>query len=204
LSWNIILQIVLSILASIGGIGFVVIVVIKFCSNIIADKLSKKYELRLNKELENFKNKLDKINFITKTRFDTEFSIYRELSRSFFVMAKAISVMIPDGLAKVPVDENEQKEYEKQVYSDARLCVVSAQDALCQNAPFIPISFFEQFNQILELCRKQIVVFDYFFSSKDSKYLEFEDYKRTTEIKEKLNVLNDSIRTHLSALEIIN
>ena len=40
---------------SAGGIGAIVMGVIKFSSTAIAESLSKKYELKLNKELERYK-----------------------------------------------------------------------------------------------------------------------------------------------------
>ena len=46
---NIILQIAIAVVISAGGISGILLAVIKFSSNIIADKLSKKYELKLNK-----------------------------------------------------------------------------------------------------------------------------------------------------------
>lgn len=48
---------------------------VRFTSEKIAERLEKKYKLRLNKELEEFKNKLENKSYVSKTRFDTEFSI---------------------------------------------------------------------------------------------------------------------------------
>ena len=50
-----ILSIAGACIVSAGGIGAIIIGVIKFTSNSIADALSKKYELKLNKELELYK-----------------------------------------------------------------------------------------------------------------------------------------------------
>lgn len=47
-------QVTLAIIASIGGAGVIILGVVKFTSNIIAEKLSKKYEIKMNKELEAF------------------------------------------------------------------------------------------------------------------------------------------------------
>ena len=79
-------KIVLGILTSVGGIGAIIIVIVKFSSNIIAKGLEEKYRLTLNKELEEYKSKLSNKTYISKTKFDTEFSIFRELSKAFFEM----------------------------------------------------------------------------------------------------------------------
>lgn len=83
---NIILQIAIAVVISAGGISGILLAVIKFSSNIIADKLSKKYEFKLNKELEKYKTHLDSKIYITKAKFDKEFELYQQLSRNFFYM----------------------------------------------------------------------------------------------------------------------
>ena len=52
---NEIWQIVLGIVASIGGIGVIFSAVIAFTSNFIAQRLQKKYDLKLSEELEKYK-----------------------------------------------------------------------------------------------------------------------------------------------------
>ena len=73
---NIIIQIAIAIVISAGGISGIILAIIKFSSNIIADRLSKTYELKLNKELEKYKTRLDSKIYITKARFDKEFELY--------------------------------------------------------------------------------------------------------------------------------
>jgi hypothetical protein len=65
-------------------------VIIKFSSNIIAKRLDERYTLKLNKEFEKYKSIIDNKTYISKTKFDTEFAIYRELSNAFFEMVKGI------------------------------------------------------------------------------------------------------------------
>jgi hypothetical protein len=80
MSWDDIWKITLTIISSVGGIGVIICFIVKFASNTIADKLSQKYELKINKELEDYKNKLDKKNYISKARFDKEFTMFRAKS----------------------------------------------------------------------------------------------------------------------------
>ena len=76
---SIIIQIAIAVVITSGGISGIILAVIKFSSNIIADKLSKKYELKLNKELEKYKSNLDSKIYITKAKFDKEFELYQQL-----------------------------------------------------------------------------------------------------------------------------
>ena len=46
MNWNDIWKIILAAIASAGGFSAIIIAVIKFSSNFIADKLSKKYDLK--------------------------------------------------------------------------------------------------------------------------------------------------------------
>lgn len=210
MSWDEIWKIVLGILVSIGGIGAVIVAIIKYSADIIAKRLEEKYSHKLNKELQKYKSNLDNKTYITKTKFDTEFSIYRELSKAFFAMVKDISIMIPDGLAKYPGDNEERKKYEDQLYSNATKTTVAAQDTLNGNAAFIPSDLFEKYNNILALCKNQLEVFSdrqnrFSFSNPGGRErIQQEDYMRTVQIKKDFNELNGMIRKYLSNLDVLD
>ena len=78
-------KIVLGIVTSVGGIGAIIIGVAHFLSDNIAEKLSKKYEMQMNKQLEEYKAKLDNGNHISRALFDKEFDAYQSLSETFTV-----------------------------------------------------------------------------------------------------------------------
>lgn len=80
-----ILKIVLAVLASFGGISGIFFLVVKKSSEIIAERLKKKYDLKLNEELERYKANIDNKIYISKTKFDAEFDIYRRLSKVFLI-----------------------------------------------------------------------------------------------------------------------
>lgn len=203
-------KIVLGILTSLGGIGGVILIVIKFSSDTIAKRLEEKYSLRLNKELENYKSKLDSKTYISKAKFDTEFSVYRELSKSFFEMAKTITAMIPSGFARYPADPEARKEYENELYSKALQATVIAQDALFSNASFISNELYDKYDEILMLCRQQLSSFEerwnvyYLAPQSEKESFSRDDYKRSREINEKLKELNQMIREYLSKIDVID
>lgn len=194
-------------IVSAGGIGGIIITVVKFCSNLIADRLSAKYEDKLQKETERYKTELSKKEYVSKARFDAEFAIYRDLSRSFFETVKAITVMIPYGLAYYPDDKDAKEKYENDLYDEALRATVAAQDTLNGNAPFIQETMFEQFNEILSLCKMQLDAFSrrwnklYFAENKNS--FTQEEYKRSKEISDKFTALCLEMRTYLSNLDVI-
>ena len=107
-----VLSIATACIVSAGGVGGIAIAVIKFSSNIIAERISAKYENKLEQALEKYKTELSKKEYVSQVKFDAEFEIYRTLSKEFSTAVKNISLMIPDGMAYFPADEDKRKEYE--------------------------------------------------------------------------------------------
>ena len=204
-----IFEIVLSILTSIGGIGMVFTAVIKFSSGFIAKALEERYSLKLNKELEKYKSMVESKNYISKTKFDTEFEIYRNLSKTFFEMVKYINIMIPTGISSQPADEEAKKELEYRAYKSANAACLESQNTLNSNAPFIPEELFNEYNNILRLCRLQLDAFEqswnilYLASQAEKERFTIDDYKRTKEINESFTKLNNMVRDYLSKLDVI-
>lgn len=202
-------SIVAACIVSAGGIGGIIIAVIKFSSNAIVEQLSKKYENKMVKELERYKTELSKKEYVSKTRFDTELQIYKELSQSFCTMVKDVSVMIPSGLSWKPADKDAQKEYEDECYKVAKASIVKAQDTIYSNAAFIPQQFFESYEEILNLCKHQLNVFTFrynalsFGAEEEKRSLSMEDYKRTDEIGTKWKEHNNKIREYLVNLDVL-
>lgn len=201
-------DVVLAIIVSAGGVGGLITLAVKFCANIIADHLAKKYTLELDKELEKYKSDLENKIYISKTKFDTEFSIYRELSKSFFEMVKDITLMIPTGFAKYPADKEQREKYEHSLYVKAQKSTALAQDALNANAPFIPEDFFKQYNEILERCKIQITTFEnrwnvlYLAPQCEKEAFSKEDYECSRLIRAQYEKLTSSVREYINKLDV--
>lgn len=201
-------DIVLAVIASAGGVGGTIFLAVKFSANMIAERLAKKYTLELDKELEKYKSNLENKIYISKTKFDTEFSIYRELSKAFFAMVKDVTIMIPTGYATYPANKEVRKEYEHNLYVEAQKSTVFAQDKLNANAPFIPEDFFKQYNEILALCRQQISVFELrwnvlnFVPQHEKESFSKEDYEYSRLIQKQYEKLNSAIREYISKLDV--
>lgn len=210
IAWADIWKIVSGIIVSLGGASVIVLAIIKFSSNILADALAKKYQYILNEKLETHKSKLENKKYITKTKFDAEFQLYRELSTNFCQMVKDISIMIPQGFATYPANKEEKKKYEDKLYQVACTSTVNAQDSLFANTAFIPSDFCDGYEEILKLCRIQISAFEHrynvlsFESQEEKERLLPEDYKRTGEINNKWKELNNQIREYLATLDVLD
>ncbi len=202
-------EIVVAVVAGLGGIGVIFGAVIYFTSNFIAERLQKKYELKLNEKFEKYKADIDNKTYISKTKFDAEFGIYRSLSKAFFDMVKNISILIPQGFVLVPADKEQQKKADIEHYNSATKAAELAQDELNGNAPFIPENFYIEYNEIIKLCTYQLNEFNRRWtiscrgSQEDKETISVEAYDRTGEIIKKFKKLNNEIRKYLSNLDVL-
>lgn len=205
-----VLSIATACIVSAGGVGGIAIAVIKFSSNIIAERISVKYENKLEQALEKYKTELSKKEYVSQVKFDAEFEIYRTLSKGFSTAVKNISLMIPDGKAYFPTDKDKRKEYENNNYVNANNAIVMAQDALYANGAFISEDLYNKYNEILALCGQQLNAFQrrynvlYFASQEKKESYTDKEYERTTTIKEKWLELNNCFREYISKLEVID
>lgn len=203
-------QTVLAIIGSVGGAGVIIGFVVKFASDVIADKLSQKYELKLNKELEKYKASLDKRTHISRARFDMEFSIYGKLSEAFLSMEQATYWLFPDGLDRVPLDEENREKVYTERYEKASEAIVNAEKTLGANAPFIPSEIYRSFDEIRMLCTRQYNMYTWCGPlAKQRNHSEVflkqetECWERTKEIMEKKERLMNRLREYLENLDVV-
>lgn len=203
-----ILEIVLAVLASFGGVSGIFYLVVKKSSEIIAERLQKKYDLKLNEELERYKANIDNKIYISKTKFDAEFDIYRRLSKAFFDLVKNISILIPDGVVYLPADQEKQRQLDNENYLAAKKSYIIAQVELISNAPFIPERFYDEYKNIQKMCKEQLDEFDLrsipSLSTQEEKETISKDARKiTTDINVKFKNLNNEIREYLNSLDVI-
>ncbi len=85
-------KIVFGIITSVGGIGAVIVGAVHFSSNIIAEKLSQKYQLEMDKQLEEYKAKLNNGNHISRALFDKELETYQSLFGAFSIAYNKLKI----------------------------------------------------------------------------------------------------------------
>lgn len=209
LEWKDVWKIIVCILSSAGGVGVIVVGVIKFCSKFIAEQLMKKYENKLQKDLEKYKSGLDNKIYITKAKFDAEFELYRNLSSAFFEAVKSVTTMIPAGYAIYPANKEDRKEYENGLYDKAVEATVVAQDILHCNIAFIPKELYDKYKEILDLCNQQVGTFqnrwnvNCLASQEERERFSHEDFQCSRDIKKKFYSINDDLREYLEKLDVL-
>lgn len=189
-----------------GGIGGIIVTIVKFSSNSIADHLAKKYELKLSKEMERYKASIENKIYISKTKFDTEFAIYRSLSKVFTQMTKETLQLFPTFTKDARDDIVKYKKQHDKVID----LIVAAQDELYASAPFITENIYNEFLDLEDLCKKQLTDFQDFRIRPDADEFrrdcnkDFRNaYKRTQEIDKKFNYLLSNIRKYITSIDVI-
>lgn len=185
-----------------GALAFLISIFEAICLFIQRSK-----QLKYDKQLEQFKQILEKKNYVSKIRFDAEFSIYRELSQAFSEAIEGVHGIIPYGEAYYPVDKDERIKYVNMLFAKFAKASHNAQRTLFANAPFISKDIYDKFNEIFDLIRQQSEVyneanFHTTLSNADGEITE-EDKNRTALIDIKFDKLIDEIRDYLSSLEIL-
>ena len=94
----------LGIVVALGGGTGIAVSIIKMCAGQIIEGLSKKYEFQLSKELEEFKNRLEKKSHVGKAWFDAKFAVIKEISREFQIAADLIENSSPSGEEAITID----------------------------------------------------------------------------------------------------
>lgn len=204
-------QTVFAIIGSIGGAGAIIAVAVKWASNLIAERLSQKYEIKMSKELESYKAALDKKTYISRTRFDVEFQIYRNLSEKVLTMVEATYWLFPNTIDIVPQDEDQQKDLYLQRYQRAGEVINEAQKEIRANAAFISEDFYSKFEELSRLCAQQYNFYTWCGALKrrtEEYCREKADeakkcWKRTEEISQKQKNLITELREYLKKLDVM-
>lgn len=212
------LKIILSIIGAAGGAGAIIWIALTFSIKKIATHLEAKYQLKLNKELEQYKNDLnkevEKLGFklenkthISKTLFDTKVELYKKLSETFFNVVLCANTLIPPGLSMTLADKEKQDEKEKEDYINLNKATVEAQNILNTSIPFITEEQYEEYDEILKMARMHIFDFNRRWCitdfSQGKNNLPNEAYLRSNEIAKKFKDLSKELNKYLSSLEVI-
>lgn len=208
------------IVASVGGAGLIIIGLSSWIGKIWADKLMEtqrkqnqkeieKFKSELHKELELLKAKNEKMNYITKTQFDTEFKMYQELSEACFLMFLDNSLLFPRGIDYLPREEEERKKVFEERYKAARDSLILYQNMLYKYAPFISVRLYKFFEQLRELAHRQVQWYpDFVLGRLESDVIkELKDEKiacreRTKEIEDLHKKLIEELREYLQSLKV--
>ena len=144
---DIIMEVALACVISAGGIGGIIIAVVKLS----VASIEKRFERKYTEKFAVFKSDIDKKQYISQVRFDAEFEIYKQLSRKYGELVLQIMVKASN-IDKYKLDDMQDKEM-----GEINYLAYQAVSELYSSAPFIQEDIYNDFLNIYEMSRKLLV-----------------------------------------------
>ena len=189
---DIIMEVALACVISAGGIGGIIIAVVKLS----VASIEKRFERKYTEKFAVFQSDIDKKQYISQVRFDAEFEIYKQLSRKYGELVLQIMVKASN-IDKYKLDDMQDKEMGEITY-----LAYQAVSELYSSAPFIQEDIYNDFLNIYEMSRKLLVQWgeEQRSSTNETK----NDVCEANEIYQKYNDTIVKVREYTSKLEGIS
>ena len=189
---DIIMEVALACVISAGGIGGIIIAVVKLS----VASIEKRFERKYTEKFAVFKSDIDKKQYISQVRFDAEFEIYKQLSRKYGELVLQIMVKASN-IDKYKLDDMQDKEM-----GEINYLAYQAVSELYSSAPFIQEDIYNDFLNIYEMSRKLLVQWgeEQKISTNETK----NDVCEANEIYQKYNDTIVKVREYTSKLEGIS
>ena len=218
MDWNAAFKTIAALIVSVGGAGAIIACVTKFAADHIADRMMHKYEAKLNKELEQYKHELEletekyrrmseRLTYVTKKQFETEFAAYQALFDNLFDFATRTDELFPI-FDQIPKDKEEEKQLYIERYKEYCASFNKFSEVLEKNAPFIPEENYEMFVSLRTRARElgcmypEIRIIDDPIFREDHSKIAHENYTKTREFNEEIKAAKKKIREYLSTLKV--
>lgn len=189
---DIIMEVALACVISAGGIGGIIIAVVKLS----VASIEKRFERKYTEKFAVFKSDIDKKQYISQVRFDAEFEIYKQLSRKYGELVLQIMVKASN-IDKYKLDDMQDKEM-----GEINYLAYQAVSELYSSAPFIQEVIYNDFLNIYEMSRKLLVQWGE--EQKSSTNETKNDVCEANEIYQKYNDTIVKVREYTSKLEGIS
>ena len=189
---DIIMEVALACVISAGGIGGIIIAVVKLS----VASIEKRFERKYTEKFAVFKSDIDKKQYISQVRFDAEFEIYKQLSRKYGELVLQIMVKASN-IDKYKLDDMQDKEM-----GEINYLAYQAVSELYSSAPFIQEDIYNDFLNIYEMSRKLLVQWGE--EQKSSTNETKNDVCEANEIYQKYNDTIVKVQEYTSKLEGIS
>ena len=111
-----------------------------------------------SKLIEKSKTSNENKSYISKTQYDIELNVYREISKKTFALIVALTTIYSEDHYRAQ-NENNTKEEEAKTYRKLVDNIADVQDVLYENTPFIPEHIFNQYNDLYQLAKEQFWIY---------------------------------------------
>lgn len=203
---------------SVGGAGAIIAAVSKFAANHLSEKMLKKYDAKLSKDLEQYKHELEletekyrkrseNLNFVTQKQYDTEHAAYQALFDNIVKFSRCTSALYPV-FEPAYANEEEKRERNRQKYNSYVDAYNEFSYILEKNAPFIPEAHYDMFVEIRDMAREIGCMYDFFKIypepgfSKEALEDTRENTFKTADFNAKISAAKKTIRNYLASLKV--
>jgi hypothetical protein len=157
-------RVALAVLASLGGGSLIVAALSSWLGKVWADRLMQRDRAKYSEELEKLRSSLEqsqrllqgeieKTIFVTKTHFETEFRILREIWHEVSVVRASMSQLRPKvGIVDIRQTKEERLAECFQAYAPDVLKLVQTVD---RNSPFYPKEIYETLDQLVRVALRE-------------------------------------------------
>ena len=190
---EVILEIALACVVSAGGVGGIIIAIVKLS----VASIEKRFERKFTEKFAVFQSDIDKKKYISQVRFDAEFEIYKQLSRKYGELVLQMIVKASN-MDKCKLDDIQNEEAGKINY-----LAYQAVSELYSSAPFIQEDIYNDFLNIYEMSRKLLVQWDEEMRCGPDE-TTINNVFEAKEIYEKYNTTIVKVREYTSKLEGIS
>ena len=218
MEWETVFKIIGAAVLSAGGVGAIIVACVKFASGIITDRMMKKYEAKLSKEIESYKHdleletekyrqKAERLTFVTQKQFETEFDIYRNLFNALYDFSIHTANLYPV-FEELPEDERWKRKIYAERYENYQNAFNSFSETLEKGAPFIPKENYEIFYYLRQLsielgCMYQDIRFNEDEDLKEMySKITLDNHNKSDEFVREIEKAKDTIREYLATLKV--
>lgn len=197
-----------SIILSVGGSGALICALSKFLAERIANRIDKKYQQRIDQELEKYRNVIEHKKYVSQTQFDYEFQIYKQLSKAYFAVAVKASSFAHNYKKYQTISVKEGDISKEELFKIIDLNY-NSQNLLFENAAFIPEDIYNAYYELNEMTNAffwKIIDRVKEFPTTDYGLRDINldcDLESSIAIETKLAEINKMVRAHLELLAII-
>lgn len=176
-----------------GGLAVIVLGLSSWIGKIWANKMMEKVKIKLIKELESYKKDLDRSNYVTKTQYDKEFSIYLEI---WGALSKCVTSTLNLFLVyeDFPPDGEEVNKYNYQKWQEFTKDYNTFSSIIYQYSPFYDELLYDDFMKLKNLCLGQGNMFEVYKLVKAGKVSSDHYDKVYYETPKNIKALVESLR----------
>ena len=149
----------------------------------------------------------ERLTYVTKKQFETEFAAYQALFDNLFDFAARTAELFPI-FDQIPKDKEEEKQLYIDRYKEYCASFNKFSEVLEKNAPFIPEGNYDMFVSLRTLAHElgcmypEIRIIDDPIFREDHSKLAHENYKKTQEFNDEIKAAKKKIREYLSTLKV--